>query len=49
MAVVKASPDLEKATKAFLELGDGRNRLAHENVTAFAMEKTADEIFHLYQ
>ena len=35
--------------KAFLELGDGRNRLAHQNFAAFAMEKTADEIFSLYQ
>jgi hypothetical protein len=47
--LAKGSPDLDKAIKAFLELGDGRNRLAHENFAAFAMEKTADEIFQLYQ
>ena len=47
--LVKGSEDLDTAIKAFLELGDGRNRLAHENFAAFAMEKTADEIFKLYQ
>jgi hypothetical protein len=49
VAVVKASPEIDKAIKAFLELGDGRNMLAHENFAAFAMQKTADEIFRLYQ
>jgi hypothetical protein len=47
--LVKGSGDLDKAVKAFLELGDGRNRLAHQNFAAFALEKTADEIFRLYQ
>jgi hypothetical protein len=48
-ALVKATPDLDKAIKAFLELGEGRNMLAHQNFAAFAMEKTSDEIFKLYQ
>jgi hypothetical protein len=48
-ALVKATPDLDRAIKAFLELGDGRNMLAHQNFAAFAMQKTSDEIFKLYQ
>jgi hypothetical protein len=48
-ALVKARPDLDKAVKAFLELGEGRNMLAHQNFAAFAMQKTSDEIFKLYQ
>lgn len=47
--LVKATPDLDKAIKAFLELGEGRNMLAHQNFAAFAMQKTSDEIFKLYQ
>jgi len=48
-ALVKATPDLDRAIKAFLELGEGRNMLAHQNFAAFAMQKTSDEIFKLYQ
>ncbi len=44
-----ATPDLDKAVKAFLELEEGRNMLAHQNFVAFAMQKTSDEIFKLYQ
>lgn len=48
-ALVKAKPDLDRAVRAFLELGEGRNMLAHQNFAAFAMQKTSDEIFKLYQ
>lgn len=48
-ALVKATPDLDNAIKAFLELGEGRNMLAHQNFAAFAMQKTSDEIFQLYK
>jgi hypothetical protein len=48
-ALVRGSAALDTAIKAFLEIGEGRNRLAHENFAAFVMEKTADEIFKLYQ
>jgi RiboL-PSP-HEPN len=47
--VIKGSRSLEQAIKAFLELGDGRNRLAHQNFAAFALEKTSEEIYRLYQ
>ena len=45
VALVKSAPELDKAAKAFLELGEGRNMLAHQNFAAFAMQKTSDEIF----
>jgi hypothetical protein len=48
-ALVKASPDLERCVRAFLEVGQQRNRLAHQNFASFALEKTADEIFALYK
>lgn len=40
--------DLSRATAAFLELGDLRNLLVHENFASYPLEKTADEIYHLY-
>lgn len=47
--VIRGSPGLDKSIQAFLELGEGRNRLAHQNFAAFALEKTAEEIYKLYQ
>jgi predicted DNA-binding antitoxin AbrB/MazE fold protein len=47
-AVVNSSPDLGKSVRAFLELGQQRNRLVHQNFASFALEKTSDEIFALY-
>lgn len=47
-ALVKSSPELELSIKAFLEVGQQRNRLVHQNFASFALEKTADEIFALY-
>jgi hypothetical protein len=46
--VIKANPALENAIKAFMELGEGRNMLAHQNFAAYAMQKTASEIYQLY-
>ena len=34
---------------AFLELGNERNRLVHQNYATFPMEKTLDEIYLLYR
>ena len=39
---------LSRATAAFLELGDLRNLLVHENFASYPLEKTADEIYGLY-
>jgi hypothetical protein len=46
--VIESEPALDRSIKAFLELGQLRNRLAHHNFAAFVLEKTADEIFDLY-
>lgn len=40
--------ELSQATAAFLELGDLRNLLVHENFASYPLEKTADEIYQLY-
>jgi hypothetical protein len=44
-----ANPELGVAMRAFLELGRDRNRLVHQDFGAFVLEKTAEEIFDLYQ
>ncbi len=46
---VRASPDLQASIKAFLELGNERNRLVHQNYATFQMEKTLDEVYALYK
>lgn len=48
-AEVDGSEDLRTAIEAFLVIGDERNRLVHTNFAALVMEKTADEIYQLYQ
>jgi len=47
--LVGSSPELERSIRAFLEVGQQRNRLAHQNFASFALEKTSDEIFALYK
>lgn len=46
---VKADPPLDEAIRAFLELGRERNRLVHGDLGQYSLEKTADEIFALYE
>jgi len=46
---VRECPDLQAAVKAFLEMGNERNRLVHGNYATFPMEKTLDEIYLSYQ
>jgi hypothetical protein len=46
---VKSDTSLEDGVKAFLELGDARNRLVHEDFGNFTLEKTAEELFALFQ
>ena len=46
---VKNEPLLDESIKAFLELGEARNRLVHQDFGAFTLEKTSDEIYSLYQ
>jgi len=47
--IVKNDKDLDFSIKAFLELGNERNRLVHQNFAQFSIEKTLDEIYKLYQ
>lgn len=46
---VRNSGELDDAIKAFLEIGQLRNQLAHQNFAVFAMENTSEEIYLLYQ
>jgi hypothetical protein len=45
---VKGS-SLHNAIEAFIELGQDRNRLVHEDFGTFYLEKTAEEIYDLYK
>jgi hypothetical protein len=44
----RASDDLRDSIQAFLELGNERNKLLHQDYATFPLEKTLDEIFSLY-
>jgi hypothetical protein len=46
---IKADPRLGGAIQAFLDIGNDRNRLVHENYGAFVLDKTAADIYALYQ
>jgi hypothetical protein len=46
---VKESDRLRSSVQAFLEVGNERNKLVHQDFATFSMEKTLDEIYGLYQ
>lgn len=46
---VTASDELRASIRAFLELGNERNKLVHQDFASFALEKTLDEIYGLYR
>ena len=46
---VKEDDVIADSIKAFLEVGNDRNRLVHQNFGAFTLDKDAKEIFELYQ
>ncbi|MCU0417002.1 MAG: HEPN domain-containing protein [Cytophagaceae bacterium] len=46
---VKSDPVLENSIKSFLAIGFERNKMVHENFAGVTLEKTAEEIFKLYQ
>jgi hypothetical protein len=46
---VRRSPKRTDAIKAFLELGNLRNQMVHQNFATFPLEKTVDEIYELYK
>ena len=41
--------NLGDSVRAFLELGNQRNRLVHQNYGVFVLEKTTEEIHTLYR
>jgi hypothetical protein len=43
-ARMKSDAEASKAMRAFLELGQIRNRLVHENFVAFTVDKTPEEL-----
>ena len=40
---------LDDSIKAFLELGELRDKLIHNNLAAYSLDKTPEEIFDLYE
>ncbi len=41
--------EFESSVRSFVQLGSLRNQLVHQNYAAFTLDKTADEVFELYQ
>jgi hypothetical protein len=41
--------DLKSAVKAFLEIGNERNKLVHQNFADYTVEKTAEEVYKLHK
>ncbi|MEW6132704.1 MAG: HEPN domain-containing protein [Pseudomonadota bacterium] len=46
---IKASEELKSSIRAFLEIGNERNKLVHQDFASFSLEKTLDEIYALYR
>lgn len=46
---VRANEKLDKSIKAFLEIGNERNIMVHENFAEVPIDKTAEEIYKLYK
>lgn len=46
---VKDDPKLDSSIKSFLEIGQERNKMVHQNFAEVVIDKTAEEIYKLYQ
>ena len=46
---VEDDEELSDAIRAFLEIGNDRNRLVHQDFGSFFLEKTAEEIYSRYR
>lgn len=46
---IRASEELKNSIRAFLEVGNERNKLVHQDFASFSLEKTLDEIYALYR
>ena len=47
--IVKQRSDIDDSIKSFLQLGQERNKLVHQNYAEVVLDKTAHEIYSLYQ
>ena len=47
-AEIAAHPDLRRAATQFIEIGSLRNKIVHQNYATFVVDKTAVEIFELF-
>ena len=47
-SIVNEDDDLQSSIRSFLEIGDARNRLVHQDFGSFTLEKTSEEIYSLY-
>lgn len=45
---VKASDELRTSIRSFLEIGNERNKMIHQDFASFPLEKTLEEIYSLY-
>jgi len=46
---IKENEDFSNSIKAFLEIGNERNKMVHQNFAEIVIDKTADEIYKLYK
>lgn len=46
---VKDNPKLDHSIKSFLEIGQERNKMVHQNFAEIVIDKTTEEIYKLYQ
>jgi len=46
---IKSDQDLDNSIRAFMEIGEYRNRLLHQDYGNFFLEKSSSEIYHLYR
>jgi len=46
---IRQSEEMKSAVIAFLEVGNERNKLVHQDYASFPLEKTLDEIYQLYR
>ncbi|MBP1157668.1 MULTISPECIES: HEPN domain-containing protein [unclassified Paenibacillus] len=45
--LIRNNPKIDEAVKAFLEIGNERNKLVHGNFAIYKLEKTLEEIYSL--
>lgn len=46
---IATNKSLEESIRAFLQLGQERNKLVHQNYAAITIDKTVKEIYRLYR